>query len=87
MKDETKWDHRAHVTKMCSPMTGGVRYLCTFGSPFDVRSKLVRYFPQADHLSALEWATEHGAVRIDMAGDGDASKTLSDRVREMKYNE
>ena len=91
MKDESKqipgWDHRAHVTKMCSPMTGEVRYLCTFGNPFDVRSTLVRYFSQADNLSALEWANEHSAVRIDIVGEGYASETLSSRVREMKYNE
>tara|TARA_Y100000296_G_C5144250_1_gene242802 strand:+ start:939 stop:1145 length:207 start_codon:yes stop_codon:yes gene_type:complete len=68
-------------------MTGEVRYLCTFGNPFDVRSTLVRYFSQADNLSALEWANEHGAVRVDIVGEGDASKMLSDRAREMKYHE
>ena len=81
------WDHRAHVTKMCSPMTGEVRYLCTFGNPFDVRSTLVRYFSQADNLSAVEWAKEYSAVRVDIAGEGHASETLSKRVTEMKYNE
>jgi len=60
------WDHKPYVTKMVSPMTGEIRYLCSLGNPFDNRSKLVRYFSMADNLSAMEWQNEYGAVLLDV---------------------
>lgn len=81
------WDHRPHVTKMISPMTGEIKYLCSLGNPFDVRSKLMRYFSYADSLEAMEWSNEYGAVRVDITGEGDAAKMLANAVDLKELND
>lgn len=69
MTEQSEWDHRPHITKMISPTTREVKYLCSFGSPFDNRSRLCRYFSQDDNLGAMEWANKYDAIWIDMTKD------------------